>query len=74
MLVGVKKWVRMVGDTIKWEAVEKAVTRIMAGEEAIEMRNKAKVLSHQARRAMEEGGSSNSDFKALIEGLSSLSH
>ncbi|KAG5062723.1 hypothetical protein AAZX31_02G099300 [Glycine max] len=72
--VGAKTWLGMQGDSISCDAVEKAVKRIMTGEEAIEMRNKAKVLSHQARRAMEEGGSSNSDFKALIEGLSSLSH
>lgn len=48
--------------------------RIMIGEEAIETRNKAKVLSHLARQSIEEGGSSYSDLKALIEELSSLSH
>ncbi|XP_061367878.1 scopoletin glucosyltransferase-like [Gastrolobium bilobum] len=74
VLVGAKKWVRLVGDTIKWEAVEKAVKRIMAGEEAEEMRNKAKLLSQLARWAVEEGGSSNSDLNALIEELGSLSH
>ncbi|XP_061367883.1 UDP-glucose flavonoid 3-O-glucosyltransferase 7-like isoform X2 [Gastrolobium bilobum] len=72
--VGAKKWVRLVGDTIKWEAVEKSVKRIMEGEEAEELRNKAKLLSQLARRAVEEGGSSNSDLNALIEELGSLRH
>ncbi|KAG5051399.1 hypothetical protein JHK85_003908 [Glycine max] len=65
---------RMEGDSIACDAVEKAVKRIMIGEEAIETRNKAKVLSHLARQSIEEGGSSYSDLKALIEELSSLSH
>nr|AMQ26125.1 UDP-glycosyltransferase 7 [Pueraria montana var. lobata] len=72
--VGNKKWIGVEGDKITWDAVEKAVKKIMTGEEAIEMRNKAKVLSHLARRATEEGGSSNSDLKVLIGELSSLSH
>ncbi|KAK7379890.1 hypothetical protein VNO78_34165 [Psophocarpus tetragonolobus] len=71
--VGVKKWVGMKGDTITWDAVEKAVKRIMTGEEAMEMRNRTKVLSQLAKKAMEEGGSSYSDLNGLIEELSSLS-
>lgn len=70
--VGVQKWVPLVGDNIKWDAVEKAVKGIMIGEEAIEMRNRTKKLSQLARKAMEEGGSSYSDLNALIEELSSL--
>ncbi|QCD83296.1 UDP-glucosyl transferase 73C [Vigna unguiculata] len=69
---GAKKWAAGVGDTVKWEAVEKAVKTIMSGEEANEMRNKVKVLSHLAREAVAEGGSSNSDLNALIAELSSL--
>nr|QDM38901.1 UDP-glycosyltransferase UGT73B28 [Glycyrrhiza uralensis] len=74
--VGVKKYVRPmgVGDSIKWDAVEKAVKRIMEGEEAEEMRNRAKVFSQLARRAVEVGGSSYSDLDALIEELGSLTH
>ncbi|XP_061367899.1 scopoletin glucosyltransferase-like [Gastrolobium bilobum] len=72
--VGVKKWVRLVGDSTKWEEVEKAVKRIMTGEEAVEMRNKVKVLSGLARQAVAEGGSSYSDLSALIEELGSLRH
>ncbi|TKY59057.1 Scopoletin glucosyltransferase [Spatholobus suberectus] len=59
--VGVKKWVRLVGDSTKSDAVEKAVKRIMAGEEADQMRNK-----------VEEGGSSYSQLYTLIEELGSL--
>ncbi|KAG5010801.1 hypothetical protein JHK87_019316 [Glycine soja] len=62
------------GHNISWDAVEKAVKRIMTGEEAIEMRNRTKMLSHLAKGAIEEGGSSISELKASIGELSSLSH
>jgi len=69
--IGAKKWVETasvdaVMDTITWDAVEKAVKRIMRGEDAIEMRNRTKVLSQLAKRAVEGGGSSYSDLNALI--------
>lgn len=70
--VGAKKWHKLEGDSVSWDAVEKAVKRIMTGEAAIVMRNSAKNLSKQARLAMEEGGSSDSDLIALIEELSSM--
>ncbi|XP_050146634.1 scopoletin glucosyltransferase-like [Malus sylvestris] len=69
--VGAQKWVRVVGDSVKKEAVEKAVRRIMVGEEAQEMRSRARELAEQAKRAIEKGGSSHSDLNALIEELSS---
>jgi len=49
------------------QAVEEAITQIMMGEEAEEMRSRAKKLGEMARKAVEEGGSSCSDFDALIE-------
>ena len=68
--VGVKKWVRHVGDnSVKREAIEKAVKKIMEGEEAEEMRSKASELREMASRAFEEGGSSYSDLNALSEDL-----
>ncbi|CAJ1939529.1 unnamed protein product [Sphenostylis stenocarpa] len=70
--VGAKKWVGVEGDNITSDVVEKAVKTITIGEEAIDMRNKAKELSKLARRAMEEGGSSHSDLTTLIEELTSL--
>ncbi|KAM1345370.1 hypothetical protein ACFX15_034109 [Malus domestica] len=69
--VGAQKWVMVVGDSVKKEAVEKAVRRIMVGEEADEMRSRARELAEQAKRAIEKGGSSHSDLNALIEELSS---
>ncbi|CAB4320859.1 unnamed protein product [Prunus armeniaca] len=71
--VGAQKWVRVLGDSVRKEAIEKAVTQIMVGEEAEEMRNRARVLAEQARRTIEKGGSSHSDLNVLIEELSSQS-
>ena len=42
-------------------------SQIMMGEEAEEMRSRAKKLGETARKAVEVGGSSCSDFNALIE-------
>ena len=67
--VGVKEWLRMHGDHVKSEAVEKTITQILVGEEAEETRSRAKKLGETARKAVEEGGSSYSDFNALIEEL-----
>ncbi|XP_038887292.1 scopoletin glucosyltransferase-like isoform X1 [Benincasa hispida] len=70
--VGVEKWVRIVGDFIGKGAVEKAIRRVMEGEEAEEMRNRAKELGEMARKAVAENGSSCSDLDALIKELKSL--
>ncbi|KAK4563121.1 hypothetical protein RGQ29_005577 [Quercus rubra] len=67
--VGVRRWIRVKGDSIKRDAIEKAVKRIMVGEETDGMRSRAKVLGEMAKRAVEEGGSSYSDLNALIEEL-----
>ncbi|BBH09605.1 hypothetical protein Prudu_022152 [Prunus dulcis] len=56
--VGDQKWVRVEGDSVKREAIEKAVTQIMVGEEAEEMRSRSKGLAEQARGVIETGGSS----------------
>ncbi|MED6149480.1 hypothetical protein PIB30_062916 [Stylosanthes scabra] len=72
--VGAKKWLRSKGDSVKWEAVEKALKKIMVGEEVEEMRKKAKMLSQLAKGAVEKGGSSYSDLNALIHELTSLRH
>ncbi|XP_038888267.1 scopoletin glucosyltransferase-like [Benincasa hispida] len=70
--VGVEKWVRIVGDFIGKGAVEKAIRRVMEGEEAEEMRNRAKELGEMSRKAVAENGSSCSDLDALIKELKSL--
>ncbi|KAK4284560.1 hypothetical protein QN277_001377 [Acacia crassicarpa] len=72
--VGTKKWVPVVGDYVEKKAIMKAVKEIMEGEEAEEMRNRAKKLARMAREAVEEGGSSYSDFNSLIEELKGLSN
>lgn len=67
--VGVQQWVTVYGDKITSGAVEKAVTRIMTGEEAKEMRSRVEALGGMAKRAIEEDGSSYSNLNALIEEL-----
>lgn len=67
--VGAQQWIRLVGDFIKRDALEKAVKEIMVGERAEDMRSRAKAFGEMAKRAVEEGGSSYSDLGALIEEL-----
>ncbi|MFQ6648684.1 hypothetical protein Gotur_020943 [Gossypium turneri] len=69
--VGARKWKRLVGDFVKSEAIEKAVKEIMVGEKAMEMRNRAKRFADMAKKAVEDGGSSESHLNALIGELSS---
>ncbi|XP_010028418.2 scopoletin glucosyltransferase [Eucalyptus grandis] len=67
--VGVKRWVRYFGDSVKSDRVVEAVKRVLVGEEAEEMRRRTKALSEMARGAVEEGGSSWSDLGALLQEL-----
>ena len=69
--VGAQQWARFVGDSIKSEAIEKAVIRIMVGVDAEEIRSRARELGKKAKKAVEEGGSSYSDLNSLIEELRS---
>ncbi|XVE49226.1 hypothetical protein DITRI_Ditri01bG0065500 [Diplodiscus trichospermus] len=69
--VGAKKWARLVGDFVKREAIEKAVKDIIVGDRAEEMRCRAKALGEKAKKAVEKGGSSDSDLDSLIGELSS---
>ncbi|PQQ08347.1 UDP-glucose flavonoid 3-O-glucosyltransferase 7 [Prunus yedoensis var. nudiflora] len=66
---GAKKWARFGGDRAKKGDIEKAVTKVMVGEEAEEMRSRAKVLGEMARKSVDEGGSSYKDLNALIQEL-----
>ncbi|KAJ8767080.1 hypothetical protein K2173_012638 [Erythroxylum novogranatense] len=72
--VGAQKWARRVGDSIKKEAIEKAVTRTMTGQEGDEMRNRARKFGETAKRAVKEGGSSYTDLSAFIEELKQISN
>lgn len=70
--VGTQEWSRgfeAKRTTVKSEDIQKAVTQAMVGKEAEEMRNRVKALKEMAKRATEEGGSSNSDLNALLEEL-----
>ncbi|KAI9124294.1 hypothetical protein K1719_005594 [Acacia pycnantha] len=71
--VGVQKWVRWVGDSVKHEAIERAVRKVMVGEEGTGMRIRARSFAEKAKEAVAEGGSSHSDLSCLIEELLSLS-
>ncbi|XP_057417790.1 probable UDP-glucosyl transferase 73B6 [Lotus japonicus] len=72
--VGANTMIGMGGEPVKKDVIENAVKRIMAGEEAEEMRNRAKELATLARKAVDVGGSSSNDFNSLIEQLRSRSH
>ncbi|OAY39231.1 scopoletin glucosyltransferase [Manihot esculenta] len=67
--VGAQKWIRLVGDYVSSEKIEKAVKEIMVGEKAVEMGIRAKKIGEIAKRAIEEGGSSYNDLGVLIEEL-----
>ncbi|PON88092.1 UDP-glucuronosyl/UDP-glucosyltransferase [Trema orientale] len=69
--VGAKKWKRLVGDFVKRDAIERAVSRVMEGEEAEGMRSRAKGLAEMAKSAVKEGGSSVLDLNALFDDLRS---
>ena len=74
--VGKKEWSIWAEETkeiVKRDDIEKAVKFLMgSGEEAAEMRNRAKELGNAARKAVESSGSSQSNFMGLINGLKSL--
>ncbi|KAF9619257.1 hypothetical protein IFM89_005811 [Coptis chinensis] len=63
-------WVEPENVMVKREMIEKVVTQLMShGEEADEMRNRAKELGEIAKRTVEEGGSSYTNLTDLIEKL-----
>ncbi|XP_038888672.1 scopoletin glucosyltransferase-like [Benincasa hispida] len=70
--VGVQKWVKIVGDFVGREAVEKAIRRVMEEEEGEEMRNRARKFAEKAKKAVGEDGSSYLTVDALIVELKSL--
>ncbi|XP_023729717.1 scopoletin glucosyltransferase [Lactuca sativa] len=56
-------------DGVERVAIEKAVARVMGGEEGDEMRRRAQVLKEKATAAVKEGGSSYSDLNAFIQDI-----
>ncbi|XP_052193922.1 uncharacterized protein LOC127802249 [Diospyros lotus] len=71
--VGDPEWCTWPDDSkvdVKKEDIERAVEQILlAGKEAEEMRSRAKALGEAAKKAVEKGGSSYSNLKALLEEL-----
>ncbi|KAI8532781.1 hypothetical protein RHMOL_Rhmol11G0241100 [Rhododendron molle] len=53
------------------EQIGMAVERVMVGEDAEEMMNRAKEFKEMAKKAVEEGGSSHTNLNDLIHELSS---
>lgn len=71
--VGALEWSRYAKKILVMkDDIEKAIVHLMVGEEAEEIRNRARELQEMARNAMEEGGSSYSDLTALLEELRAL--
>ncbi|KAL2512135.1 UDP-glycosyltransferase 73B3 [Abeliophyllum distichum] len=68
--VGSKQWKRTASEGIEREAIAMAIRRIMEGEEGAEMRSRAQEYKKKARMAIEEGGSSYNDLRALLQELS----
>ncbi|KAH7833180.1 hypothetical protein Vadar_003825 [Vaccinium darrowii] len=69
--VGNLKWSRTMNSGVKREEIGKAVRRVMVGEEAEEMRTKARGFKEMAKKAIEEGGSLYTNLNGLICELSS---
>ncbi|PPR86241.1 hypothetical protein GOBAR_AA34454 [Gossypium barbadense] len=63
------KWMESKKLLVTKENITSAISQLMVGEEANAMRNRASALKWMAKRAVEEGGSSHSDLKALLDGL-----
>ncbi|XP_050209309.1 scopoletin glucosyltransferase-like isoform X2 [Mercurialis annua] len=71
--VGSQEWSRYEKKIIiNKNDIEKAVCKLMIGEEGEEMRNRAKKLKEMARNAVEEGGSSKNDLIGLLKELKSI--
>ncbi|XP_050366975.1 UDP-glucose flavonoid 3-O-glucosyltransferase 7-like [Argentina anserina] len=58
--------------SVRRDAIEEAVTRIMVGDEVVNMRRRVEKLGEKAMMAIEDGGSSSSDLISLVEELKHL--
>ncbi|XP_075501739.1 scopoletin glucosyltransferase-like [Primulina tabacum] len=68
--VGNMQWRRSGSEGVPSKAVAKAVQSVINGEEAPEMRSRAKKLKEMASKAVEEGGSSMAELSSLMQELS----
>ncbi|XP_031131386.1 scopoletin glucosyltransferase-like [Ipomoea triloba] len=69
--VGAQAWTRRTDSRapINRENIEAAVKELMIGEEAEERRSRAIALGNMAKKAVEPGGSSDTDLRSLLEEL-----
>jgi cis-zeatin O-glucosyltransferase len=72
--VEVKKWTKAdENELVTAEEVEKAIRRVMAGdEEAMEMRRRVQELRNAARTAVGEGGSSWNEMESFVDHFTSI--
>ncbi|KAG5526437.1 hypothetical protein RHGRI_032641 [Rhododendron griersonianum] len=70
--IGALKWKFFTASgVVMREKIGKAVRRVMVGEDAEEMMNRAKEFKEMAKKTVEEGGSSHTNLNDLIHELSS---
>uniref|UniRef100_A0A803KVF3 Glycosyltransferase n=1 Tax=Chenopodium quinoa TaxID=63459 RepID=A0A803KVF3_CHEQI len=69
--VGAKQHNRVMEGNVKREDIKEAIRKVMVGEEALEMRIRAKKLKDLATVAFEVGGSSYCNMQSLMHELSS---
>ncbi|MCE2055937.1 hypothetical protein HAX54_043776 [Datura stramonium] len=69
--VGAQAWSQRTDSrvTINRENIQRAVTELMVGQEAEEMRGRAAALGDSAKMAVEKGGSSDNSLVSLLEEL-----
>ncbi|WMV12854.1 hypothetical protein MTR67_006239 [Solanum verrucosum] len=69
--VGVQAWSQRTDRRvpINRENIQRAVTKLMVGQEAEEMRGRADALGNSAKMAVEKGGSSDNSLISLLEEL-----
>lgn len=74
MEVGAEEWIvtafRETEKLVGRDRIERAVRRVMdGGDEAVQIRRRARELGEMARQAVQEGGSSHTNLTALINDL-----
>ncbi|XP_059314001.1 scopoletin glucosyltransferase-like [Lycium ferocissimum] len=69
--VGAEAWSQRTDSrvAINRENIQRAVTKLMVGQEAAEMRTRAAALGNLAKMAVEKGGSSDNSLVSLLEEL-----
>ncbi|XP_050209001.1 UDP-glucose flavonoid 3-O-glucosyltransferase 7-like [Mercurialis annua] len=70
-----KVWATQDSPVVNRKNIERGVRKVMGyGDEAMEMRERARKLSECAKKAVQEGGSSYNEFKLLIDDIRMYKH